>query len=428
MSPYENKDDSPQVPVPVLPHILLLSLAAGLVRESCDHSHRIVNTLIISVALSFILSASTPASHNSPTAPNSHLTAGTITSKVFTSTDEINVDPAMYSHAVDDVGAYHAMLNGHNCGQTMIAILDSGIHPDPRVDGNIYERKDFTKANNDPHNKPTTSPVHDHGTRIAGVIASPGRGVCGDMISADGIMIVDQPGVRILDLRVIGTLPNGEPHVEYNAVVEALNHAIDRGTQIVVMSFGGIHTSYEPFNNAIQRADAEGVVIVASTGNEGSLNSRPPASDPRILATMGNSGSRESFAPYPRSNCVTNKPDASFYNEFAGISGPYNAVSIKFNPEDPYSNWLSLFTGTSNANAMHAAALAFAINANPFYFAGPHTDERLQKVTLRSAIPVDLIEYDPACLGVGRIHIPDLIAKSLALQIKYTYLPLVIIP
>ena len=133
-----------------------------------------------------------------------------------------------------------------------IAVIDTGIdynHPDLRhaVAGGI----NFVE--------PYRSPIDDngHGTHIAGTIAavSTGNGVLGVAPEAKiyAVKAFDQYGTAYV-----------------SDIVAGVEWSIDNHMQIINMSFG-MKTPHKALEEALRTAYRKGMVIVASSGNEGKI-------------------------------------------------------------------------------------------------------------------------------------------------------------
>ena len=147
-----------------------------------------------------------------------------------------------------------------------VAVFDTGVdfnHPD--LIGNWVKGVNFT-----------TSDINDvmdrqgHGSHCAGVIA----GTDNDF----GIVGV-APNVKLYGVKVLGD--NGSGSI--NAIVKGIDWAIAEKIDIISMSLG---TSADPgpaLHDAIKRARAAGIVIVAATGNENTTCGWP-AAYPEVIA------------------------------------------------------------------------------------------------------------------------------------------------
>ena len=169
----------------------------------------------------------------------------------------------------------------------VVAVLDTGIdftHPDladniaPGICGSGVIR-DFI-GTNPPNIEPDDCPADDlpaeiqgHGTSSASVIASVDNQV--------GIIGV-APRVTIVPYRVcFADFTNGCP---LSAIIGGLEQAIDDGADVINMSFGG-RAGHHLEASAIQAANRNGIVMVASAGNDASQKSNFPAAYGTVIAT-----------------------------------------------------------------------------------------------------------------------------------------------
>jgi subtilisin family serine protease len=163
----------------------------------------------------------------------------------------------------------------------VIAIIDSGIQTD-HIDlrSNIWENPGEVPGNNkdddgngfiDDHKgwnfvDNNADPTPDfkgeyteagilHGTLVAGVAAASGN-------NGSGVAGVTW-GAKIMPLKVLNGLGEGRS----SQVVRAIDYATDNGADIINLSFVGLGYS-QALQEAIDRANAEGIIVVAAAGNE----------------------------------------------------------------------------------------------------------------------------------------------------------------
>src|SRR5690606_10987274 len=106
-------------------------------------------------------------------------------------------------------------------------------------------------------NKPNPDDDHGHGTHIAGIIgaiANPNEGISG---------VAHR--VSIMPVKYYSASNSGSTNLRNT--IQALNFAVDHGAKIINYSGGGPKFSREEFD-AIKRAEAKGVLVVAAAGNE----------------------------------------------------------------------------------------------------------------------------------------------------------------
>jgi hypothetical protein len=149
----------------------------------------------------------------------------------------------------------------------VIAIVDSGIDgTQPDLVGAIRPGYDFVGRDAD-----ATDPPGGHGTAVAGVAAARannGFGGIGTCFSCD-----------LMPLRVLGL-----DGIALNTnTAAAIDYAVDHGAAVVNASIYGPH-SPPTLRDAIVRARASGVLVVAAAGNEGTADPQYPAAFPEAIS------------------------------------------------------------------------------------------------------------------------------------------------
>ncbi len=155
-----------------------------------------------------------------------------------------------------------------------VAVIDSGIDYDHPDLGGCFGpgcrvNKGFDLVG-DAYNPDLTSPAYDptpvpdpfpddcrgHGTHVSGIIG------------ADGTIKGVAPGVRFHAYRVFGC----EGPATEDILLEAMEMVLDDGADVLNMSFGSpFGWPQDPIAKAASRLVRQGVVVVASIGNEGPL-------------------------------------------------------------------------------------------------------------------------------------------------------------
>ncbi|RVT54458.1 peptidase S8 [Rubrivivax albus] len=128
-----------------------------------------------------------------------------------------------------------------------------------------------------------------HGTHVAGIVGADGGGLKGVA-----------PGVTFGAYRVFGCAGSSSSDV----IVEALERAYADGMQVINQSLGAARQWPQyPTAQASSRLTAKGVVMVASTGNNGPLGSSPdglwaagaPGTGSKVIATASFDNAQRSF-------------------------------------------------------------------------------------------------------------------------------------
>lgn len=126
-----------------------------------------------------------------------------------------------------------------------VAILDSGVMPHPALDGARVTSVDLLAG--------TGGEMAQHGTSVASLLVGNGKGVSGIC-----------PASELLSIRVVGADGTGDSFTLAAGVYEAIR----MGAQVINISMGSRGDS-GVLEDAISAATAAGVVVVASTGNDG---------------------------------------------------------------------------------------------------------------------------------------------------------------
>lgn len=164
--------------------------------------------------------------------------------------------------------------------------------------------------------------VNGHGTEMAGLIAGRGHG------AGDGVLGI-APNAKILPIRIpIEAGSNG------NYIAAAVDYAIAHHAGVINMSFG--MEDDDPMHEAILKAQAANIVVVASAGNKGKDIGAYPGKYPEVLTVgaYGKSGSAASFSVTgpqldlvaPGADLVTTGNDGGYY-DIDGTSGAAAIVS-----------------------------------------------------------------------------------------------------
>ena len=267
---------------------------------------------------------------------------------------------------------------------TVIAVIDSGIQIDhPDLKNNIWINTkeiagddldndhngfiddifgwDFVNNVPDPSPKFTegwTEAGVSHGTMVAGIIAAHGNnntGVTGVTWRA-----------KIMALKALND--KGEGRV--SDVIRAIDYAINNGADIINLSFSSLNYS-EGLQEAIYRAHAAGIMIVAAAGNEQANGTGyntdqtkiyPACYDGRLIgenmvigvAATDALDQKTRFSSYGFSCIDIAAPGISFFNT---VTNGYVSGADKY-----YDGYWS---GTSMAAPLVSATLALIQQANP---------------------------------------------------------------
>jgi subtilisin family serine protease len=227
--------------------------------------------------------------------------------------------------------------------------------------------RDFVKGRPGPYDDSQVG----HGTHVAGIIVAKG-----DLVQSVlyGVRLKGAaPGASLIVAKAVGS--NGEGEDE--DVAAAVDFSVDRGAHVIVMSLGGkpgrlllVGTSTE---EAVKRALARGIVVVAAAGNKQNPNETnddvaSPASVDGVLA-VGAVDKDKRIASF------------SFKGNNAGLVGPVGGRSDPHRKPELVAPGVQILStareqryaiadGTSQAAPFVGAAVALLLEAKPEYKPG----------------------------------------------------------
>ena len=288
----------------------------------------------------------------------SWLSGHTISNSVYTTANYLDEIP----YGISLIGADEVWNITQGSSDVIVAVLDTGVNTshydlenvlwnnldeipnngdDDDSNGYVDDTTgwDFIHQNNDPLSLLNTSweALKFHGTHVTGTIVA--------QLNDIGIAGV-APNVSIMPLRVISE-ENRNPDI---VVAEAIRYATDNGANIISMSLGIYEeeitndTSYELVEDALQYAYSHNVLIVASSGNDGSSTPGRPANNEHVIA-VGAIDSNKNL--YSHSN----------------LGSEVMAPGVDIKSTIPYNDF-RLATGTSMAAPHVAGALALILSYN----------------------------------------------------------------
>jgi len=219
-----------------------------------------------------------------------------------------------------------------DCGNTVVAVVDSGINYDQEDltdnmwNGGLTFPKhgfDFVDNDNDPMD------LNGHGTHVAGIIGATGNnaiGVTGVCWKAS-IM-----AVRVLDAQGVGTTATLE---------QGINFAVNNGAKVINMSIGGAGGFDPLFSAAITNAQAKDVVVIVAAGNETNDNdvignARYPCNftQPNLIcvAALDQNYALASFSNWGATSVDVGAPGTNILSAWAGahatITDSFNSGGI----------------------------------------------------------------------------------------------------
>ncbi|WP_238176040.1 S8 family serine peptidase [Kribbella albertanoniae] len=250
-------------------------------------------------------------------------------------------------------------------GSQLVAVLDTGVDvTQPDLVGHLVQG--FNAVSSTRPTKPYDD--HGHGTMTLGIIASAannGKGTAG--VTWNG---------KAMPVKVLNNHGEGPD----SQIIKGLDWAVAHGAKVVNMSFGSDEEEGTLLHDAIKRAVAKGVVIVASAGNDGDGRLHYPASYSEVIAVgaTDNGGSLTSF---------------SSYGDWVDIAAPGRRILTTgvVAMTDPQDDPVWSCTGTSCSTPLVAGVAAMVKNKWPSYT--PAQVAARLKSTARDAGPRGLDPY-----------------------------------
>lgn len=214
-----------------------------------------------------------------------------------------------------------------------VAVLDTGIDTDhPDLAQNIKAYADFTGS------KYGVEDIQGHGTHVAGIIAGSmnGRGMVGVA-----------PEAELYVAKVLGD--NGQGG--FDSIMKGIRWAMEQKVDVISMSLGSASRPPESVHTVIKQAIAQGIIILAATGNENGEVCWPAMYDKVIaVSAIDQNLNRASFSNYGIQNEIS-APGVDIVSSYK--NGTYARLS-----------------GTSMATPLVAGATALIIARHKELFFG----------------------------------------------------------
>jgi serine protease AprX len=317
-----------------------------------------------------------------------------------------------------------------------VAIIDSGIAPLDDFAGRITGFYDFTKGGI------PVAPFDDygHGTHVAGLIGSSG------LLSNNQFQGV-APNVTFVGLKVLDKNGQGRTSDVIRAIEYVTANRVKLRVQIINLSLG--HPIFapakdDPMVQAVEKATAAGLIVVASAGNFGQ-NRTSGATGYTGLTSPGNAPSCITVGAAVTGNTVTRDDDTvadyssrgpSWYDAFAKpdvVAPGHHLVSDAVPSATLFGKLPTLRTaalngrvffelsGSSMAAAVASGVVADIIDAHNragYFKAKPLTVNAVKAILQFSAIPVAGADY--LTQGAGEVNAGGAIALASAIDTSVT--------
>ena len=321
-------------------------------------------------------------------------------------------DPAVTDSFVD--GSQQANVYNHVIGATQlwnttnklqgkgvtVAVVDSGIYKTKDISGRIKVNVNFNPSYHDGMDR------YGHGTFVAGIIAGNGNRSNGKYIGVApkatllNVRIADDQGM-MYESDVIDSLQwiyANQDKYHIRVANLSLNSAVAQS----------YHTS--PLDAAVEVLWFNGIVVVASAGNNGTSSLYPPANDPFVI-TVGatddkgtvrmSDDSVAAFSAYGISESGLPKPELVAPGRMiVGLLPENNKLSMgSRHPSSRIDTTYFKMSGTSVSAPMVSGAVALLLQDEPML-----TPDQV-KYRLMATANKDWAGYNPTFAGAGYLDI-----------------------
>ena len=144
-----------------------------------------------------------------------------------------------------------------------VAVIDDGVAAHPDLDANLIAGYNVFTGGDDSTPDFENSPYSTHGTAVAGII--------GAVTDNDG---EGKSGVA-WDVKIMPVLFADDSSIEVDDALDAFEWAMGNGADIINYSYG-ISIDTDPVANAVQTLEDNGVLLIASAGNNEANNRYVP--------------------------------------------------------------------------------------------------------------------------------------------------------
>lgn len=232
-------------------------------------------------------------------------------------------------------------------------------------------------------NNPMDENSYSHGTAVSGIIGA-------ETNNKTGVAGV-APNIKILNLRAFD--PGG--YGEEDDVAAAILYAVQMGVKVINMSFGDNSFSLV-LKDVIQYAYSQNVVLVASSGNSGSVNPHYPSGYSEVIC-VGNSTQDDYVS------------SSSNYGSTLDLVAPGTGILTTIR-----NNNYSLFYGTSAAAPFVSAVAGMILSIQNF------SNEEVKQIIKTSSDDIEQPGWDLKS-GAGRVNLFKSLNSLAPAKIKFDF-------
>lgn len=259
---------------------------------------------------------------------------------------------SLFQYHHENINSYEAWDVTTGSADVQVAVLDNGFdlyHQDLYYSWNTY------------YGTATSFSTEDHGTHVAGIIgASMNNGYQGTGVA---------PNVTLVPIDVFEM----ERQAYSSDIIEGIYLAANLGVDIINMSFGGYNYS-SIYNDAIQYAHQQGVLLIAAAGNEATMQTMYPAGYDNVVSVASTDEYNESsyFSNYGYSIDIA-APGSSIwsttpYNDFIPMSGTSMASPVVAGVAALVKSYKPYLSNTDIANRLFDTATDYGPSGQDIIF------------------------------------------------------------
>lgn len=324
-----------------------------------------------------------------------YLTDPTIADSFVDGSKQVNV----YNEVIGATQLWNTTNKLQGKGVT-VAVVDSGIYKTKDISGRIKVNVNFNPSYHDGVDR------YGHGTFVAGIIAGNGN-------HSNGKYIGVAPKATLLNVRI----SDDQGMVYESDVINSLQWVYDNKAKyhirVVNLSLNSAvaqsyHTS--PLDAAVEVLWFNGIVVVASAGNNGTSTVYPPANDPFVI-TVGATDDKATlstdddtvatFSAYGVSESGFAKPDLVAPGRMIiGLLPQNDKLSMGMgHPSNRVDTTYFKMSGTSVSAPMVSGAVAILLQDEPTL-----TPDQV-KYRLMATANKNWVGYDESSAGAGYLDI-----------------------